>query len=182
MFGACDETILAALGREDAPADLRWLGSAPVPSHEEGVRVSLHPVFARYLVAQIPAAQRRSRALRAATALRASGLAERAFDLLRRYAPESALDQLQSEGLALLDAGCWDGVEEVIRALPQSVRRDDPIIVCLRAEIEAQAGALERANFLYERANKIAATPEVRARICRHRALHYLNQGNTDAV
>jgi DNA-binding CsgD family transcriptional regulator len=73
-------------------------------------------------------------------------------------------------------------VEAALRALPQSARRNDPIVVCLRAELEAQAGALERANVLYERANQVATRPEVRARICRRRALHYLNQGNTEAL
>ena len=182
LLGAFDEGMLTTLGREDAAADLRWLGDAAIPSYEEGDRVSLHPVFEQYMIAQIPAAQRRTRALRAAAALRASGLVGRAFDLKRRYAPDSVLAELHAEGFALLDAGCWDAVEDAVRALPQSARRDDSIVVCLRAEIEAQAGALERANVLYEKANQIATTPEVRARICRHRALHYLNQGKTQAL
>ena len=182
MLGAFDEKMLTILGREDASADLRWLDGSAIPFYEKGTRVLLHPVFAQYVIAQIPASQRRTRALRAAAALRASGLVGRAFDLKRRYAPDSVLADLHAEGLALLDAGCRDGVEEAVHALPQSVRRDDPIVVCLRAELEAQAGALERANVLYEKANQIAATPEVHARICRHRALHYLNQGKTEAL
>ncbi len=182
LLGEFDEEILAMLGREDAPADLRWLGGAPVPSYEEGNRISLHPVFAQCVIAQIPASQRRIRALRAAAALRASGLIGRAFDLIRRYAPDSALAELRAEGLALLDAGCWDAVKDALRALPQSVRRHDPIVVCLRAELEAQAGSLERANVLYDKANQIATTPDIHAHICRHRALHYLNQGKTEAL
>ena len=39
-----------------------------------------------------------------------------------------------------------------------------------------------RANILYERAHQIATTPEIHARICRHRAIHYLNQGSTEAL
>lgn len=182
LLGAFDERMLTTLGREDASADLRWLDGAAIPFYEEENRALLHPVFAQYMIARIPAVQRRTRALRAAAALRASGLAGRAFDLTRRYAPDSALTVLREEGLALLDAGCWNGVEDAVRALPQSARRDDPIIVCLRAELEAQAGALERANVLYDRASQIATTPEVRARICRHQALHYLNQGRTEAL
>jgi DNA-binding CsgD family transcriptional regulator len=92
------------------------------------------------------------------------------------------LAELHEEGFALLESGCWDGVEAAVRALPQAARRSDPIVVCLRAELEAQAGALERANVLYERANQVATTPEVHARICRRRALHYLNQGKTEAL
>ena len=182
LLGEFDEKMLATLGREDAPADLRWLGGAPIPYFEEGNRILLHPVFAQCMTAQIPASERRARALRAAAALRASGLVGRAFDLMRRYAPDSALVELRANGLALLDAGCWKGVEDALRALPQFVRRDDPMVVCLRAELEAQAGALERANVLYDKANGLAATPEVRARICRHRSLHYLNQGRTEAL
>ena len=182
LLGAFDEGMLTTLGREDASADLRWLDGAAVPSYEDEDRVSLHPVFEQYLIAQIPVAKRRTRALRAATVLRASGLVGRAFDLKRRYAPDSVLAELHAEGFALLDAGCWDAVEDAVRALPQSARRDDSIVVCLRAEIEAQAGAIERANVLFEKANQIATTPEVRARICRHRALHYLNQGKTQAL
>jgi ATP/maltotriose-dependent transcriptional regulator MalT len=182
LLGAFDERMLATLGRENAPADLRWLSEASIPSYEEGNRVSLHPVFAQYVIAQIPASQRRTRALHAAAALRASGLVARAFDLMRRYAPDSTLGELRAEGFALLDAGCWYGVEDAVRAQPQSSRRDDPIIVCLRAELEAQAGALERANVLYKRASQIATTPELHARVCRHQALHYLNQGNTGAL
>jgi ATP/maltotriose-dependent transcriptional regulator MalT len=182
LLGAPDETMLAALGREDAQADLRWLAGAPIPSYEDGHRVLLHPVFARHVIAEIPVSQRRTRALRAAEVLRASGLVGRAFDLMRRYVPDSVLAELRAEGFALLDAGCSDGVEDSVRALPQSVRRDDPLVVCLRAELEAQAGALGRANDLYERANQLATTPEVHARVCRHRALHYLNQGKTEAL
>ncbi len=182
MLGACDERMLATLGREDAAADLRWIGGAPVPSCEEGERVLLHPLFARYVIAQLPAPQRRARALRAAAALRLSGLVGRAFELKRLYAPDAALADLHAEGLALLDAGCWDGVRDALRALPLAIRRDDPIVVCLRAELEAQAGAVERANVLYERANRIATTTEVHARVCRHRAIHYLNQGQTEAL
>lgn len=182
LLGAFDETMLAAAGREDAPADLRWLSDASIPSHEEGDRVVLHPVFARYAVAQIPASQRRARALRAAAVLRAVGFAGRAFDLVRRYAPDSVLAELHAGGLALFDAGCAEGVGDALRTLPQSVRRDDPIVVCLRAELEAQAGALGRANALYERATQIETTPEIHARVCRLRAVHYLNQGNTEAL
>ena len=182
LLGAFDERMLSTVGREDASADLRWLGGAPVPQYEEGNRILLHPVFAQCMIVRIPAAERRTRALRVAAALRASGLVGRAFDLTLRYAPDSALADLRTEGLALLDAGCWKGVEDAVRALPQSVRREDPMVVCLRAELEAQAGALERANVLYDKANLMAATPEVRARICRHRALHYLNQGRTEAL
>jgi ATP/maltotriose-dependent transcriptional regulator MalT len=182
LLGAFDETMLAAAGREDAPADLRWLSDAPVPSHEEADRVVLHPAFARYAIAQIPASQRRARALRVAAVLRVSGFAGRAFDLVRRYAPDCVLAELHAGGLALFDAGCARGVGDALRALPQSVRRDDPIVVCLRAEIEAQAGALGRANALYERANQIETTREIHARVCRLRAVHYLNQGSTEAL
>ena len=182
LLGAFDEKTLAALGREDASADMLWLGGAPVPSYEEEHRVLLHPVFAQCVIAHIPASQRRTRALRAAAALRASGLVGRAFELTRLYAPDSVLADLHAEGLALLDAGCWDGVQDAVGALPPSARRDDPIVVCLRAELEAQAGALGRANILYERAHQISTTREIHARICRHRAIHYLNQGSTEAL
>ena len=182
LLGAFDESMLATLGREDASADLRWLRDSAIPFSEDGGQLSLHPALAQHMIAQIPAGQRRSRALRAAATLRASGHVGRAFDLRRRYAPDSVLAELHEEGFALLDAGCWQSVEEAVRALPQSTRRDDSIVVCLRAELEAQAGAVERAAVLYERASQTAATPEVRARIGRHRALHYLNQGKTEAL
>jgi ATP/maltotriose-dependent transcriptional regulator MalT len=182
LLGVFDEAMLAALGREDAAADLRWLAGSPLPSYEDDNRIMLDPVFKRHALAQIPTPQRRPRALRATKVLRASGFVGRAFDLVRRYAPESVLAELHAEGFALLDEGCSGAVEEAVLALPQSVRRDDPLIVCLRAELEAQAGALERATALYERANQIATTPELHAGVCRHRALHHLNQGNSEAL
>ncbi len=182
LLGTFDERMLTILGREDPAADLRWLDGAAIPFFEDGPRILLHPLFAQNVIAQIPTPQRRARALRAAAALRASGLIGRSFELKRLFAPDSVLAELHAEGLALLDAGCRDGVEEAVRALPQSVRRDDPIVVCLRAELEAQAGAVARANVLYERAYRIATTPEVHARVCRHRALHYLNQGKTETL
>ena len=43
LLGAFDEKMLATLGREDASADLRWLGGAAVPFYEDGERVLLHP-------------------------------------------------------------------------------------------------------------------------------------------
>jgi ATP/maltotriose-dependent transcriptional regulator MalT len=182
LLGGLDATMLAALGREDVQGDLQWFADAPIPSYEEGNRVLLHPIFARHVIKQIPASQGRPRSLRAAAVLRALGLVGRAFDLVRRHAPDSVLAELHAGGFTLLDSGCSGGVEEAIRALPQSVRRDDPLVVCLRAELEAQAGALGRANALYERANQIATSPDVHARVCRHRALHYLNQGKTEAL
>ena len=160
-------------------------GSAARPFRptKTGDRVLLHPLFAQYVLAQIPTSQRRTRALRAAAALRASGLVARAFDLVQRYAPDLALADLHSEGLSLLDAGCWISVKDAVRALPQSVRRDDPIVVCLRAELEAQTGALERRQrSLRQSRTSDSHHTRIRARVCRHRALHYLNQGNGEAL
>ncbi len=96
--------------------------------------------------------------------------------------PAAVLNELHAGGFALLDAGCWASVEAAIRALPQAVRRDDPIVVCLRAQHEAQTGALLRAHDLYERAFQIAEDPALRACVSRHRALHLLNQGDEGAL
>ncbi|HEY1429752.1 MAG TPA: LuxR C-terminal-related transcriptional regulator, partial [Candidatus Tumulicola sp.] len=182
LAGTFDEAMLAALGREDAPSDLQWAADAPIPSHEEDDRVVLHPVFARFAINRIAPAQRRARALRAAAVLRSSGSIGRAFELTRQYAPDAVLEELHAGGFSLFDAGCSEGVDEAIRGLPQSVRRDDPLVLCLRAELEAQSGAIGRANALYERANQMATTPEIRANVCRHRALHYLNQGSVESL
>ena len=182
LLGAFDEALLTAVGREEASADLQWLAGAAVPFYEEKNRVSLHPAFAPFAIARIPAKERRSRALGAAAALRAAGLIGRAFDLVREHAPDAALAQLRQEGLALLDAGCWDGVEGAVRALPHAMRRDDPIVLCIRADLEAHAGAPLRANLLYERATNRASSPAVGAAVGRRRALHYLNQGKAEAL
>ena len=105
-----------------------------------------------------------------------------AFEIVRAYAPAAVLDELRAGGFVLLDAGCWASVEATIRALPQAVRRDDPIVVCLRAQLEAQTGALSRAHDLYERAFQIAESPALRACVSRHRALHLLNQGDAGGL
>ena len=101
---------------------------------------------------------------------------------MRAHAPSAVLNELHAAGFALLDAGCWTSVEAAIRTLPQAVRRDDPIVVCLRAQFEAQTGALSRAHDLYERAFHLAQNPALRACVCRYRALHLLNQGDADAL
>ncbi|HTA38720.1 MAG TPA: LuxR C-terminal-related transcriptional regulator [Candidatus Acidoferrales bacterium] len=101
---------------------------------------------------------------------------------MRTHAPAQVLEELRTTGFALLEAGCWSQVENALRSLPQAVRRDDAIVVCLRAQLEAQAGALTRANDLFERACRVAQTTQERAAVSRERAVHCLNQGDTAAL
>jgi ATP/maltotriose-dependent transcriptional regulator MalT len=182
MAGTADEALLAEIGRDDAEDDAAWLRAGALPVVETSDGFTLHAAFAQFLLAQLSPVQIEKLALRVATALRPRGRFAGAFEAVRAYAPAAVLDELHAGGFALLDAGCWGSVEAAIRALPQAVRRDDPIVVCLRAQIEAQTGALSRAHGLYERAFHIAATPALRACVSRHRALHLLNQGDTGAL
>jgi ATP/maltotriose-dependent transcriptional regulator MalT len=182
MAGTADEALLASIGRDDAEADVAWLRTGALPVVEAPEGFTLHAAFAQFLLAQLGSAQIEALALRVAAALRPRGRFAGAFEIVRAYAPSAVLDELHESGFALLDAGCWGSVETAIRALPQSIRRDDPVVVCLRAQFEAQTGALSRAHDLYERAFHIAETAALRACVSRHRALHLLNQGDTGAL
>jgi ATP/maltotriose-dependent transcriptional regulator MalT len=182
MAGTADESLLFALGRIAAASDAAWLRASAVPSIETLDGFSLHPTFAQFLLAQLTPAHAEALATSAASALRARGRIAEAFDAIRRFVPGAVLEELRTSGFALLDLGRWDEVDAAVRALPQSVRRDDPVVVCLRAQLEAQTGAVSRANDLYERAFQIAKTPLARATVSRHRAVHFLNQGDTGAV
>jgi ATP/maltotriose-dependent transcriptional regulator MalT len=182
LSGPADETLLAALGRSDPAADAAWLREAPLPCIETADGFALQRTFAQFLVAQIPAARARELALRAAPALRANARASEAFEILRAHAPATALEELRAGGFALLEAGCWQPVEAALRGLPQAVRREDAIVVCLRAQLEAQNGNVSRASDLYERALRIAATPVESACVSRQRAVFLLNQADARAL
>jgi LuxR family transcriptional regulator, maltose regulon positive regulatory protein len=182
MLGMADERLISSLGRLDPGGDLAWLRGSGVPVSETADGIVLHDAFARVIVAQVALEAAKGLALRVAAALRLHGRIAAAFDLIWRYAPDEALAELHADGFALLDAGCADLVDAVIRGLPQATRRDDPIVVSLRAELEAQSGGLSRANDLYERALALAPDPALRALVSRHRAIHYLNQGSAVAL
>jgi ATP/maltotriose-dependent transcriptional regulator MalT len=182
MSGTADASLLAELGCAENAEDIAWLRAGWVPAVETAKGFSLHPVFAQFLRSRLDSKAAEALARRAATALRSRDRIPEAFELIQTYAPDAALDELRTGGFALLDAGCWEQVESAIRALPQTVRRDDAIVVGLRAQIEAQSGALTRANDLYQQAFSIATTPALRAAISRRRALHLLNQGDLSAL
>ncbi|HKE37983.1 MAG TPA: LuxR C-terminal-related transcriptional regulator [Candidatus Baltobacteraceae bacterium] len=169
MIGTIDETS-------------HELRSAPVPWLAVGDRLALHSAFQRIVLAEIPQPERRSRALRAASVLRSRGDLRQAFDLVRQHAPERIHGELRAHGLALLEAGEWDNVEGAIRGLPQRERHDDPLILCLRAEIEAQAGAPQRARVLFERAALLAQGEDTQSIVSRRHALFLINQGSIEAL
>jgi ATP/maltotriose-dependent transcriptional regulator MalT len=182
MMGTIDEALLAANGSGDAALDFKQLRAAPIPWIAAGDGLALQPAFQRTVLGEIPQLERRSRALQAASALRSRGDLRQAFDLVRQYAPERIRTELRAHGLALLEAGQWDAVETAIRGLSQRERRDDPIILCLRAEIEAQAGTSDRARALFERAALLAKGRNVAATVLRRRAIYLINQGSVDAL
>lgn len=182
MMDTIDEALLAANGSDDATADFKQLWAAPVPWLSAAQGLTLQPAFRRMVLGEIPQPERRSRALRAASVLRARGNLRQAFDLLRQYAPEKICAELRGQGLALLEAGHWDEVEAAIRSLPQRERRGDPIILCLRAEIEAQTGVPHRAGALFERAARLSRSRRVAPAVSRRHAIHLINQGSLDAL
>ena len=182
MAGTANEAFLAEIGCGDAEHDAGWLRASAFPLIETPDGFALHAAFAQFLLTRLSPAHIEKLALRVAAALRSRGRLADAFEIVRAYAPAAVLDELRAGGFVLLDAGCWASVEATIRALPQAVRRDDPIVVCLRAQLEAQTGALSRAHDLYERAFQIAESPTLRACVSRHRALHLLNQGDAGGV
>jgi ATP/maltotriose-dependent transcriptional regulator MalT len=182
MAGTANEAFLEEIGCGDAERDADWLRAGAFPLIETSDGFTLHAAFAQFLLTRPSPAHIEKLALRVAAALRVRGRLADAFDIVRAYAPVAVLDELRAGGFVLLDAGCWASVEATIRALPQAVRRDDPIVVCLRAQLEAQTGALSRAHDLYERAFQIAQSPALRACVSRHRALHLLNQGDAGGL
>ncbi len=182
MAGTANEAFLAEIGCGDAERDAGWLRASAFPLIETSDGFALHAAFAQFLLTRLSPAHIEKLALRVAAALRSRGRLADAFEIVRAYAPAAVLDELRAGGFVLLDAGCWTSVEAAIRALPQAVRRDDPIVVCLRAQLEAQTGALSRAHDLYERAFQIAESPALRACVSRYRALHLLNQGDAGGL
>lgn len=182
MMGTIDEASFAANGSDDAASDLKQLCAAPIPWLGAGDGLALQSAFQRTLLGEIPQPERRSRALQAASALRSRGDLRQAFDLVCQHAPERIRTELRAHGLALLEAGQWDEVETAIGGLSGRERRDDPIILCLRAEIEAQAGASRQARVLFDRAALLAKGRNVAATVLRRRAIYLINQGSVDAL
>ena len=116
--------------------------------------------------------------LRAARALEASGNTAGA---LRGYAAVKAeadiVRVLRDQGFALLEHAHGDALGEAIEALSPEVRAGDTMVLALRAVREADAGKLDRAEALLEKAIAQSADNAMRAELAVRLAMLRYNQG-----
>jgi ATP/maltotriose-dependent transcriptional regulator MalT len=116
-------------------------------------------------------------ARRAARALEQSGHLASA---LRLYADVTASKDvtrmLHSFGSTLVDQGYADAVQRAIDALPADTRNDDPVVIGIRAQIEAHAGHFDRADGLFQRGVQRSSDSIARCRLVLRLALIRINQ------
>ena len=152
LAGPFDEPLVAELEAGDAGRFVRWMQEAGIPLHRSTAQTRLHDLFAAFLVAHTPETERAQRAARVATALAARDRAGDALDVLRFHAPAASCAFLERHGLALLQEGRRNSVKSAIAVLPARARRDNPVILMLRALLEYGAGNFSQAQILSDRA------------------------------
>lgn len=116
--------------------------------------------------------------------------AARALDAVGRTAPAVALfAQLRSvpdllrilaaDGFDLIERAHADAVKVALDALPQDVQTKQPVALGMRALIEADAGRLDRARALFERAIANATSRELAAELATRLAIVLYNKGDS---
>ncbi len=184
LAGAFDEALLARLGYDDGGEIAHWIATAGLPLHRSPGVARLHDVFAAFLVAQMSAAERARHADRVAAALIDAEKTGEALDVLRFHAtPERLTEFLERHGLTLLQLGRRSSVKGAIDRLPARTRRDNPVILMLRASIERGAGNASLAEALSDRAIETADRDATFfADLLRTRAILKLYESRPDAM
>jgi ATP/maltotriose-dependent transcriptional regulator MalT len=183
MAGTFDEETIAALGASAPREACEWVLRSGIPLHRSPGSVHLHDVFATFLLANMSDVERAERGDRLAGVLAARGRIGEAFDVLRSNAPEQLCAFLETHGLALIQSGRRSSVRNAIASLPILSRRENPVVLMLRASLEHGAGNFSRAKALSDRAlEKADRTSASFVELVRLRAILKLYEPLEDAT
>ena len=177
-----DAELLERCGIAEPHAALRWLRESAFPIHDAPTRVSLHDLATEAIVRSATPQERTAILSRVVAALAACGRTGEALDLARTYAPERIDALLAREGFALLDAGRWESVEQALHAVSLERRRGEPMLLGVRAALEAFHGNVDRSEQLYLAAIRACRDPELHSALSRRLSLLYINLARPEAL
>ena len=177
-----DAELLERCGVAEPHAGLRWLRESAFPIHDAPTRISLHDLATEAIVRSATPQERSAILSRVVAALAACGRAGEALDLARTYAPERIDALLAQEGFALLDAGRWESVEQALHAVSLERRRGEPMLLGVRAALEAFHGNVDRSEQLYIAAIRACRDPELHSALSRRLSLLYINLARPEAL
>ena len=163
-------TVLEAAGYPDSARVLEAVRRrATFLSLESPGSYKCHDLFREFLKRQIEISDPpRARAIQAqaAAALESVGSTVAALHLYSGLrATNEVLRILRLHGFDLIDHSHGDVVERAFRALPTEVRTTDAVILGLRAQREADAGHLDRAEALFRRAIDAESDPNLKLKL-----------------
>ncbi len=177
-----DASLLERCGIEDAYAAMRWLRESAFPIHDAPTRISLHDLATEAIVRSATPQERSEILSRLIAGLAECERAGEALDLARTYAPDRIDALLAKEGFGLLDAGRWESVEQALHAVSLDRRRADPMLLGVRAALEAFHGNADRAEKLYVAAIRACSDPELHSTLSRRLSLLYINLARPEAL
>ncbi|NNN00176.1 MAG: hypothetical protein HKL91_10300, partial [Candidatus Eremiobacteraeota bacterium] len=177
-----DAPLLERCGVANPHAAMRWLRESAFPIHDAPTRISLHDLATEAIVRSATAQERSGILLRLIAALAECERAGEALDLARTYAPERIDALLAKEGFGLLDAGRWESVEQALHAVSLDRRRADPMLLGVRAALEAFHGNVDRSEKLYIAAIRACSDPEFHSALSRRLSLLYINLARPEAL
>ncbi len=177
-----DAELLERSGVANPHAAMRWLRASAFPIHDTPTRISLHDLAIEAIVRSATPQDRSSVLTRVVAALAACGRAGEALDLARTYAPERIDALLAREGFALLEAGRWESVEQALHAVSLERRRGEPMLLGVRAALEAFHGNVDRSEKLYLAAIRACSDPELHSALSRRLSLLYINLARPEAL
>lgn len=95
----------------------------------------------------------------------------------------AAIAQLiESRGLAFVEAGCGDTIQEAIKTLDPIARTSSPVILAIRATFESRLGRFDTAESLFQLALDRATDAEVRNQIAYQYGTHLLRFQRSEAI
>ena|GEM_PF-3145905 len=177
-----DASLLERCGVSEPHAAMRWLRESAFPIHDAPARISLHDLATEAIVRSATPQERAEILSRLIAALAACQRAGEALDLARTYAPERIDALLATEGFDLLDSGRWESVEQALHAVSLDRRRADPMLLGVRAALEAFHGNVDRSEKLYVAAIRACSDPELHSTLSRRLSLLYINLARPEAL
>lgn len=177
-----DVALLERCGVANPHAAMRWLRESAFPVHDAPTRISLHDLATEAIVRSATPEERSEMLSRLIVALAECERAGEALDLARTYAPERIDALLAKEGFGLLDAGRWESVEQALHAVSLDRRRADPMLLGVRAALEAFHGNVDRSERLYIAAIRACSEPEFHSALSRRLSLLYINLARPEAL
>jgi ATP/maltotriose-dependent transcriptional regulator MalT len=186
-FPDLDETLLSAAGHLDAHRQIASL-QALIPQAFEGHGPQLRykTLFADVLWDRLVA--QGVDAVHDAHARTGHALAtcDRIVEALAYYIHGrqfSAIAQLiESRGLAFVEAGCGDTIQEAIETLDPIARTSSPVILAIRATFESRLGRFDTAESLFQLALDRATDAGVRNHIAYQYGTHLLRFQRPEAI